>query len=148
MVKLGGNICSYCNTEFVYCAQFKKFPFNRLMVEAIEEAAASVEDPLGQAAPAELAAALMVEAAARTEDGYFVCLHCGCSCTTKHRMELHLIRKHIAMEPVICSCGQPFHVLEDRDAHVKRPIYQKRMVKLWGNICSYCTTEYVYCAQF
>jgi hypothetical protein len=82
-----------------------------------EEVAAALEAPLGAATPAE-AAGPVVEAAARTEDGHFVCPICGLAFNTKHSLQQHLLRKHAATEPIICSYGQPFrmstmHILRD-----------------------------------
>jgi hypothetical protein len=57
-----------------------------------EEEAAALEATLGAAAPAE-AAGPVVEAAARMEDGHFVCPVCGLTFTTKHRMQQHLLRR-------------------------------------------------------
>jgi hypothetical protein len=71
----------------------------------------------------------VIEAAARTQGGRFVCPVCGLTFTTKHRMKQLLLRKHAAAaEPIICTCGQPFLVPEDLDAHLKRPLHGKRMV--------------------
>ncbi len=71
----------------------------------------------------------VVEAAPRAEDGRIVCPVCGLAFTTKHSLQQQLLRKHAAAEPIICSCGQPFRMPEDYDAHLKRPIHRKRMVR-------------------
>jgi hypothetical protein len=109
----------------------------------LEKVAASMEAapaPLGAAAPAEPAAALGAAGVmpARTEDGRFVCPHCGRSYATKRVLDLHILRKHMVPVPVICSCGQPFRVPEDRDAHMKREIHQRRMVRYVSRVgCKY-----------
>ncbi len=100
-----------------------------LKVETIQEEAAVVEAPLGAAGPAE-AVGPVIEAAARAQDARFVCPVCGLAFTTKHRMQQLLLRKHAAAaETIICTCGQPFLVPEDLNAHLKRPIHGKRMVR-------------------
>jgi hypothetical protein len=91
-----------------------------------EKEAAALEAPLGAAAPAE-AAGPVVEAAARTQDSRFACPVCGLAFTTKHSLQQHLLRKHAAAEPIICSYGQAMP--DDCDAHLKRPIHRKRMVR-------------------
>ncbi len=89
-----------------------------LVLKTVQE-----EAPLGAAGP-------VVEAGARTQDRRFLCPVCGLGFTTKCRLQQHLLRKHAAAaEPIYCTCGQPFKVAEDRDAHMMRPIHRKRMLR-------------------
>ena len=89
-----------------------------MKLETVQE-----EAPLGAAGP-------VVEAGARKQDGRFLCPVCGLGFTTKYRLQQQLFWKHAAAaEPIYCTCGQPFNVAEDRDAHMMRPIHPKRMVR-------------------
>jgi hypothetical protein len=88
------------------------------MVEAIEEAAASVEAPLGPAGPAELAAAPMVETATRMAERKTAVLSVALWLQLRHQSqdgassypEAYCCRScNLLLQPALPCGGGPFH---------------------------------------